>query len=286
MRIRARSAPDKDAVKRPSRPEAEIGDLQAQLREERALREAAEAASRAKSEFLAVLSHELRTPLQALVGYTDLLEGGVHGALSQLQLEDLRRMQRSEQHLLRVVNSVLDFLKLESGIGSELEPRAFSVPDVLRGLHTLIAPQLEAKQLAFLSKYEEPPPRAWADPAHVQHVVLNLLSNAVKFTPSGGSIAVETSEESSEVVAVRVRDTGVGIAPEMLEAVFEPFVQVRSAAQDEVRGTGLGLAISRRLAKAMGGSLDAESALGAGSTFTLRLRKAVGESIDSARPPP
>jgi signal transduction histidine kinase len=261
-------------VSRPGRrPDQERQALLRQLESERALREKAEAASRAKSEFIAVLSHELRTPLQALVGYTDLLEGGVHGVLTPVQLEDVRRMQRSEQHLLRVLNSVLDFVKLDSGVSSEMEARHFSVPEVLRGLHTLIAPQLEAKQLAFVSRYADPPPTAWADPAYVQQIVLNLLSNAVKFTPSGGSVEVETADSVDGHVAIRVRDTGIGIGPDMLEAVFEPFVQARGQARAEARGTGLGLAISRRLAAGMGGSLSADSSPGAGSTFTLLLRR-------------
>lgn len=274
MRARISTKAVKGVVSRPGRrPDQERQALLRQLDSERALRERAEAASRAKSEFIAVLSHELRTPLQALVGYTDLLEGGVHGALTPVQLEDVRRMQRSEQHLLRVLNSVLDFVKLDSGVGSEIEPRHFSVPEVLRGLHTLIAPQLEAKQLAFVSRYADPPPTAWADPAYVQQIVLNLLSNAVKFTPSGGSVEVETADSVDGYVAIRVQDTGIGIGPDMLEAVFEPFVQARGQARAESRGTGLGLAISRRLAAAMGGSLSADSSPGAGSTFTLLLRR-------------
>lgn len=282
MRIRISTEASKRVVSRSGKSEREKQALLRQLESERALRERAEAASRAKSEFLAVLSHELRTPLQALVGYTDLLEGGVHGPLTAVQLEDVRRMQRSEQHLLRVLNGVLDFLKLDSGVGSELEPRAFSVPEVLRGLHTLIAPQLETKQLAFVSKYQDPPPTAWADPAHVQQIVLNLLSNAVKFTPPGGSVEVETTDGTDGHVAIRVRDTGIGIGPDMLEAVFEPFVQARGQARTAPRGTGLGLAISRRLAAAMDGSLFVESSPGNGSTFTLLLRKADGEAEASA----
>ena len=282
MRTCISTEANKRMMSRSGGSDAERQALLRQLDAERALRQSAEAASQAKSEFLAVLSHELRTPLQALVGYTDLLEGGVHGALSAVQLEDVRRMQRSEQHLLRVLNGVLDFLKLDSGVGSEMEPRAFPVPEVLRGVHTLIAPQLEAKQLAFVSKYDDPQPMAWADPAHVQQIVLNLLSNAVKFTPSGGSVEVETTDGNDGHVAIRVRDSGIGIGPDMIEAVFEPFVQARGQARTAQRGTGLGLAISRRLAAAMDGSLFAESSPGNGSTFTLLLRKADGDAATSA----
>ena len=249
----------------------EIGRLRTELALEKDRRIAAERARQATIEFLATLSHELRTPLQALVGYTDLLEGGVRGDLSPTQLEDLRRMQRSESHLLRVVNGVLDFMKLESGVGSDLQPRSFHVPEVLRGIHTLIAPQLDQKKHAFVSRYADPPPLAYADPAYTQQIVLNLLSNAIKFTPPRGTISVETDGDGGAGVAVRVRDTGPGIESDMLEAIFEPFVQAHSTGSTGMRGTGLGLAISRRLARAMGGALIAESELGVGSVFILTL---------------
>jgi signal transduction histidine kinase len=259
-------------------PRDEIDLLRAELALEKERRITAEKAREATIDFLATLSHELRTPLQALVGYTDLLEGGVRGDLSPTQLEDLRRMQRSETHLLRVVNGVLDFMKLESGVGSDFQPRPFPVPEVLRGIHTLIAPQLDQKKHAFVSRYADPPPTAYADPAYTQHIVLNLLSNAIKFTPSQGTISVETDGDGDGAVVVRVRDTGPGIEPEMLEAIFEPFVQVRAPSSSGIRGTGLGLAISRRLARAMGGALTAESELGAGSTFILTLPEGASAS--------
>jgi len=178
-------------------------------------------------------------------------------------------MQRSESHLLRVVNGVLDFMKLESGVGADFRPRLFQVPEVLRGIHTLIAPQLDQKKHAFVSRYADPPPTAYADPAYTQQIVLNLLSNAIKFTPSRGTISVETDRDAG--VVVRVRDTGPGIESDMLEAIFEPFVQVHSTGSTGLRGTGLGLAISRRLARAMGGALIAESEPGVGSVFILTL---------------
>jgi len=239
----------------------------------------AERANRAKAEFLAVMSHELRTPLNAIGGYAQLLEMGVRGSLTEDQQEDLRRIQRSQKHLLSLINDVLNFAKLEAG-HVRFEIAAVPLAETLRDVDVLIEPQVRARGLHYTRQVAAPtdhgaPLAVLADREKLQQVVLNLLANAVKFTPPGGEISVSCGPAAaSGYVAVSVRDTGRGIPPDKLEAIFEPFVQVDRSTTRSGDGTGLGLAISRDLARAMGGDLVAESTLGAGSTFTLVLPRA------------
>jgi signal transduction histidine kinase len=243
-----------------------------QLRESvRKAREELEDSNRVKSDFLALLSHEFRTPLQAIFGYTELLEREIHGPLNAAQRRDLMRIQQSQQHLLGLVTTILDFAKLESGQATEVALHPTVVHEILLHMEALVGPQLEEKELGYEYRCDDPSIIAYADAAKVQQVVLNLLANAVKFTAHGGNITL-VSELESEAVAIRVSDTGRGIPADMLDAVFQPFVQIRS--RDTIaNGTGLGLPISQRLANAMGGSLTATSELGRGSTFTLRLQR-------------
>jgi PAS domain S-box-containing protein len=239
------------------------------LAAERKGREQAEIANRIKSDFLALLSHEFRTPLQAIFGYTELLEREIHGPLNELQRRDLLRIQHSQQHLLGLINTILEFAKLESGQPVDIACVPTVMNETLGAMESLVAPHLEAKNLNYEYKCADPAVIAQADPAKVQQIVLNLLANAIKFTDPGGSIRVECGLER-EFVTINVTDTGRGIPPDKLEAVFEPFVQLK-AGGSTLNGTGLGLPISRRLAEAMGGNLSAKSELGKGSTFTLRL---------------
>jgi PAS domain S-box-containing protein len=239
---------------------------------EHSAREEAEAANRAKSDFLALLSHEFRNPLQAIFGYTELLEREIHGPLTDAQRVDLRRIQQSQQHLLGLISAILDFARIESGEAIEMDVKPTAVSEILGDLEDSIVPQLEPKKLKYRYRRKDTCIAALADAAKVQQIVLNLLSNAIKFTPRGGSITLECDSDSKHL-AIRVVDTGIGIPPDKLEAVFEPFVQIRER-NGLSNGTGLGLAISRRLANAMGGSLTATSVLGQGSAFTLRLQKA------------
>jgi PAS domain S-box-containing protein len=239
---------------------------------EHSAREEAEAANRAKSNFLALLSHEFRTPLQAIFGYTELLEREIHGPLTDAQRGDLRRIQQSQQHLLGLITAILDFARIESGEAIEMDVKPTAVSEILGDLEDSIGPQLEPKKLKYQYRRKDTCIAALADAAKVHQIVLNLLSNAIKFTPRGGSITLECDSDSQHL-AITVVDTGIGIPPDKLEAVFEPFVQIgeKNALSS---GIGLGLAISRRLANAMGGSLTATSVPGQGSTFTLRLRNA------------
>ena len=242
--------------------------------EQRARREAEEA-SRAKSQFLSTMSHELRTPLNAIAGYVELMEMGVHGALTDAQRDDLARVRRNQRHLLGLIEALLAFAKLEAG-QTRYEVSAVPMDETLRVVEELIAPQLRAKSLRY--EYRAPAAgaalAARADREKVLQIVLNLVTNAQKFTDAGGAITLACEPLDAERLAVRVTDTGCGIAAADLERIFEPFVQVGAGLTRQSAGTGLGLAISREFARAMGGELTVESTLGVGSTFTLVLPRA------------
>ncbi len=241
---------------------------------ERALAEA-EAANRAKGEFLAVMSHELRTPLNAIGGYAELIGLGLHGPVTPEQRQALERIQRSQRALLSVINEVLNFARVETGAVT-YALATVPVAEAVGAAELLVAPQLRAKGLGYGWAGCEPQLAVRADPDKLQQILLNLLSNAIKFTDGhdGRPGRVEVSgcvDPTGQQVELRVRDTGIGIPPDKLAAVFEPFVQVETALTRTQQGTGLGLAISRDLARGMGGDLTAESTPGAGSTFTLTL---------------
>ncbi len=254
-------------------------DLLARNEEAEILRAAAEQANQAKSSFLAVMSHELRTPLNAIGGYVQILEMGIHGPVTEAQLESLERIDRSQRHLLRLINEVLNLAKIESG-RVEYAIEDVSLAEVVGAVAPMVEPQLASKGVGFLVDLPSGL-TARADREKVQQILLNLLGNAVKFTGSGGRVQVEAgiSAEEPDRLVVRVRDTGIGIAAEKLDAVFEPFVQVEASNTRGREGTGLGLAISRDLARGLKGDLTVESTPGVGSTFTLHLPAA-------AQPPP
>jgi signal transduction histidine kinase/DNA-binding response OmpR family regulator len=253
----------------------DVTDLVSSRRVAESARNEAEAANRAKSDFLAAMSHELRTPLNAIGGYAELLALEIHGPITQTQRDALQRITRSEQHLLSLINDVLNFAKLEAG-RVEYDISEIPLAGVVADVAPMIEPQLQTNSLAYAVRIE-PDVRVFADREKVRQILLNLLSNAVKFTQAGGQVVIDSAYGEGELsnrVLLRVSDTGVGIPLDKQEAIFDPFVQVHRNLTQSTAGTGLGLAISRDLARGMGGDLSVQSEEGKGSTFTLTLRRA------------
>ena len=248
-------------------------DIEEHKRLERALDAAAgeaRQANRSKAEFLAMMSHELRTPLNAIGGYVELMIDGIPTPPTEAQLNYLRRIHRSQQHLLTLIEAVLTHAKIEAG---KLTYQITDVVahEVLGVLESLTAPQRAAKRLAYDASACDQKLVFRADKQKLVQIMLNVLSNAVKFTPADGCITVSTSRISDRLAAISVRDTGLGMSPEELALVFEPYVQFDNALSREHKGTGLGMPISREMARAMGGDIVATSLPGAGSVFTLTL---------------
>lgn len=233
---------------------------------------AAEAANRVKSDFLATMSHELRTPLNAIVGYVQLLALEISGPITDAQREYLRRIEASQQHLLGLIEDVLQFAKIEAG-HVDLQLADISVHDILAEAAGLAIPQMQRKGLRYDFAPCDSGVRVRGDRARMRQVVLNLLSNAMKFTDAAGRITRECIPNELDVI-IRVTDTGIGIPQDKMELVFEPFVQLDNTLTRKADGTGLGLAISRSFAREMGGDLTATSVVGEGSAFSLRLPRA------------
>jgi len=253
-----------------------------QLAFEREARLEAEAASKAKSEFLAIMSHELRTPLNAVLGYSELMEMGISGPITDKMREQIARIRISATHLLSLVNDILDLAKVEAGRLQVTSGPASAAGTVAAAL-ALIQPQAAARNLELeLLPLPEPNPIYRGDDERARQILVNLLSNAVKFTPPGGTITVQIGQSQApdpetklqpkrSYVSFRVTDTGTGIPQEKLISIFDPFVQAQSGHARPREGSGLGLTISRRLARLMGGDLTVKSEVGRGSSFTLWL---------------
>ncbi|HWE60854.1 MAG TPA: ATP-binding protein, partial [Chloroflexota bacterium] len=231
------------------------------------------AASRAKSEFLANMSHELRTPLNAVIGFSKLLldPQAVATLSEEERLQSLVDIRDSGHHLLALINDILDLSKVEAG-RMVLVPEDFSLVAMIEGVRT-VGETLAAQQNKCIQLHADVEPSLdcmTADPGRVRQILYNLVSNAVKFTPDGGTVTIRAREESSWIV-VQVQDTGIGIAPEDQQRIFEEFQQIDSSSARAYPGTGLGLALVRKLVELLGGAVSVQSAVGAGSIFSFTL---------------
>jgi len=228
-----------------------------------------EAASRHKSEFLANMSHELRTPLNAVIGFSEVLLQRMFGALNDKQDEYLKDIYASGQHLLSLINDILDLSKIEAG-RMELVSAPFHLPSALENAVTLVRARAARHGIALELDVDPGLGELVGDERKVKQVLLNLLSNAVKFTPEGGRISLKASRRDG-AVEISVTDTGIGIAPEDQAAIFEEFRQVGSDDARKQEGTGLGLTLAKKFVELHGGRIWVESEVGRGSTFTFML---------------
>ncbi len=226
--------------------------------------------SRLKSEFLANMSHELRTPLNSIIGYTELVLDGLYGPLTDKQQDRLEKVHRNGRSLLALINDILDLSKIEAG-RLELDRVPLNVHSLIDSVMATVQPQAEEKGLEIKRVLPHYLPSIVADENRFQQILLNLLSNAVKFTSHGEIVIAAGTSRDEQKLEIQITDTGIGIAPESFELIFDEFRQVDSTSTREYGGTGLGLAISRRLARLHGGDILVESAVGKGSTFTVVL---------------
>jgi len=233
------------------------------------LYEQLEAANRHKSEFLANMSHELRTPLNAVIGFSDVLLERTFGELNDKQEQYVSIVLGSGRHLLSLINDILDLSKIEAG-RMELELGEFDVPLAIDNAVTLVRDRAANHGLTLVIDVEPELGTLVGDERKLKQILLNLLSNAVKFTPDGGRVGVR-AVRADGAVEISVSDTGIGIAPEDQEAVFEEFRQVGTDVVRKREGTGLGLALTRKFVGLHGGTIRVESELGKGSTFTFTL---------------
>jgi DNA-binding NarL/FixJ family response regulator len=263
-----------------ARPQLERGMVET----ERAARHAAEAANRAKSEFLANMSHELRTPLNGVLGYAQLLT--MQGGLSVKQERGLDTIHKSGKHLLALINDILDLARIEAG-RTELNPQPVNLSDFLQAVVNLMRVKADEKQLAFVFEAGPGLPEAvLADERRLRQVLLNLLGNAIKFTDQG-TVTLRASGEpkgpAQVLLRLDVEDTGVGMRPDDMERIFEPFQQVGDA-ERRSGGTGLGLAITRALAIDMGGQVQVSSEFGRGTRFRVELPLPLAPLVKASPP--
>jgi signal transduction histidine kinase len=238
---------------------------------EQSIREAlrlAETASRAKSAFLANMSHELRTPLNAIIGFSDFMRSGKLTALSSIEYAG--HIYDSGTHLLQIVTDILDLSRVEAGM-AEIREEILEIAPLIRASTLLVSERAASQQIELRVSYADPIPHIRADPVRLKQILINMLSNAVKFTPLRGKIYVHAEQNAKGGISVIVRDTGIGMAPEQIPKIQQPFVQLDDVLTKRYEGTGLGVPLALAMTKLHGGSLEFESRPGVGTTVTLTL---------------
>ncbi|NJL57891.1 PAS domain-containing protein [bacterium] len=248
----------------------DVTDLKRINQELEAARIKADESTRLKSEFLATMSHELRTPLNAILGYAGLMKMGALGPLSDGVIERVGRIEKSGQHLLNLINDILDLSKIEAG-RMEIVEKPAALREMIHDWQQQVVVLAEDKGLPLIVRVDPTlPPTLIVDREHLSQVMLNLLSNAVKFTEAG-NVMLDAQRDGDDHWWLRVSDTGIGIPQEAQAFIFDEFRQVDASDQRIHNGTGLGLAIVNRLTELMGGEVSLESQVGVGSSFTVRL---------------
>ena len=246
--------------------------------EAEAARAEAERANNSKTDFLAVMSHELRTPLTAIMGYEELLSDGITGPVTELQRQQLGRINASARHLLGLIDEILTFARVDIG-RERVRWESMSVNHTLTDAAALVQPMAADKKLRFVVELLDEDQAIQTDGTKLRQMLVNLLSNGIKFTDKG-EVRLGCAVNAS-TLEVRIADTGVGIAAENIEDVFEPFWQAEQTATRKTGGTGLGLSVTRKLARLLGGDVTVASRMGAGTTFllTLPMKAPVGEAV-------
>ena len=250
----------------------ELAERAALAVENALLYEEAQAANRAKANFLSVMSHELRTPLSAIIGYADLMDRGITGQLAEQQSRFVGRIRASSNHLLQIIEEILAFASTEAG-EEKVHPEDTTLDEVIDGVLAVAEPLAQDTPLDFVVEVADPEAKLRTDTRKVRQIVLNLVSNAFKFTPEG-RVVLEAETDGDEVV-FRVTDTGVGIPAERLPSIFDRFWQAEDPMTRKAGGTGLGLAVAKGFAELLGGTLSVESVPDDGSVFTLRLPRRI-----------
>jgi len=214
------------------------------------------------------MSHELRTPLNSIIGFTGILLKGIAGPLNSEQFKQLGMAKRSAQHLLELINDVLDISKIEAG-ELVVYKRSFDFTGVVQKIVSVIHPLAESKELKLSLSISKDIKEIYSDERRVSQILLNIINNAIKFTPTG-LIIIDCSREGNNIVT-KIQDTGIGISSSDIEKLFKPFIQVDTGITRNHEGTGLGLSISKKLAEKLGGTISVESEIGVGSTFRVTL---------------
>ncbi len=261
----------RDAQGQPRRILGVVEDITEHLKLEEAerAREAAEASNRAKSDFLSRMSHELRTPLNAMLGFAQLLELDARHPLTPAQQPWVAQIQQAGWHLLEMINDVLDLSRIDSG-NLRLQTETLNIADVLAASASLVEGEAAQRRILILQELDPEISSVFGDATRVKQILTNLLSNAVKYNVDGGRIHVASHREGADHVEIAVTDTGLGMTPQQMAELFQPFNRL-GRERSTLEGTGIGLVISQRLAELMGGSLRARSVSGQGSSFILSL---------------